>query len=321
MFHSHYIDPEVRPILDMIAAQFGDYSKLTVEETRALYNQSAPMMAAPVPDECLDERRIIPGPGGDIECRLFRPKGLTGDLPIIVQFLGGTFVATSLDHLGPPSTGMAMDVGCLVVVPLHRVPPEHPFPAAYDDAFAIYKWLLQNGREWGGDPDRIILQGESSGGTLAASVCIDALDANLPQPLMQVLAEPLLDHESETCSMNEFNYMLSKEDVRMGSKTYFGDQTPPRRASPLKVQSLAGVAPAYVITAGLDPLRDEGIAFVARLRREGVPVTHRNHDGQLHGFFSMYPHILQSRIAFQEVCAVMRFAFAGGFGNISRKDI
>jgi acetyl esterase len=320
MFDSHYIDAEVRPILDMLAAQFGDYSKLTVAETRALYNQSAPLMAAPVPEGCLDERRTIPGPGGDIACRIFRPKNIHGELPVIVHFLGGTYVATSLDHLGPPPTAMAMEVGCLVVVPLHRMPPENPFPSAYDDSVAVYEWLVKHAREWGGDPDRIILQGESSGGTLAAAVCIDAKAKGLSQPVMQVLAEPLLDHESETCSMSEFTFMLSKEAIRFGSKTYFGDQRPPRRASPLKAEALAGVAPAYVITAGLDPLRDEGIAYVARLRREGVTVIHRHHDGQLHGFFSMFPQILQARIAFQEVCAVMRFAFAGGLGNTARKE-
>jgi acetyl esterase len=134
---------------------------------------------------------------------------------------------------------------------------------------------------------------------------------------VQLLAEPMVDHEAETPSMNEFTYMLSKEAMRFGSKTYFGDAPPPRRASPLRALSLAGLAPAYVITAGLDPLRDEGIAFVARLRRERVPVIHRHHDGQLHGFFSMLTQVFQSRIAFQEVCAVMRFAFAGGLGNLA----
>lgn len=312
MFDSHYVDPQVRPILEMLDAQFGAYSKLSLEEIRDLYNRNGPLLAAPVPDGCLDERRTIPGPGGSIECRLFRPSEGKGNLPVIVHFVGGTYVATSLDHLGPPPTAMAMQVGCLVVVPLHRVPPENPFPAAYDDAFAVYRWLAEHAREWGGDPARIILQGESSGGTLAASACLDARDAGLAQPLMQVLAEPLLDHEAETPSLNEFTYMLSKHDIRFGSRTYFGDGRPPRRASPLRAESLAGVAPAYVITAGLDPLRDEGIAFVARLRREGVPVTHRHHDGQIHGFFSMFPQILQARIAFEEVCAVMRFAFAGG---------
>jgi|TARA_Y100000296_G_scaffold80411_1_gene105840 acetyl esterase len=319
VFDSHYVDPEVRPILDMLAAQFGDYSELNLEDIRALYNRNGPLMAAPVPEGCVDERRVIPGPGGDIECRIFRPWDSKGNLPIIVHYLGGTFVATSLDHLGPPPTAMAMQVGCLVVVPLHRVPPEHPFPAAYDDALAVYRWLTQHAGQWGGDPQRIILHGESSGATLAASVCLEAREAGVRQPLMQVLAEPLLDHEAETPSINEFRYMLAKRDIRFGSRMYFGDDRPPRRASPLRAETLAGVAPAYVITAGLDPLRDEGIAYVARLRSEGVPVTHRHHDGQIHGFFSMFPQILQARIAFEEVCAVMRFAFAGGLNGAHAK--
>jgi len=321
MFHSHYVDAEVQPILDMLGAQFGDYTQLTVGEIRALYNQNAFMTASQLPEGCLDERKSIPGPSGEIECRVFRPKDAVGELPIILHFLSGTYVATSLDNLAPPPSAMAMEVGCIVVVPLHRMPPENPYPAAYDDCFAIYKWLLDNGALWGGDPGRIIINGESSGATLAAAVCIDARDEGLPQPIMQVLAEPLLDHESETPSMNEFTYILSKEAVRFGSKTYFGDSPPPRRASPLRAESLAGVAPAYIITAGLDPLRDEGIAFVARLRRENVTVIHRNHDGQVHGFFSMLTQVTQSRIAFQEVCAVIRFAFAGGLGDHNRRGL
>ena len=321
MNHSHYIDPQVRPILDMIAQTFGDYTELTVDETRALYAQSTAAMAQPLPEGCIDGRFKIPGPGGPIECRFFRPVAAEGDLPVILSFLGGTYVATSLDHLGPPAPAMAMAVNCMVVSPLHRMPPEHPYPAAFDDCFEVYRWFLENAASVGGNPAQIILEGESAGGTLATMTCIRARDAGLPQPKLQVLAEPLVDHESETPSANELTFMLSKKALRFGAKQYFGDAPIPREASPLRVDSLAGIAPAYVITAGLDPLRDEGIAYVSRLRQEGVPVTHRNHDGQLHGFFSMFPQILQARIAFEEVCAVMRFAFAGGLGDHNRKGL
>lgn len=312
MSHSHYIDPEVRPVLEMMAGHYGDYEKMSIADMRAMFAQTAAAMARPLPPGCRDGYFDIPGPGGAIPCRYFRPADMSGELPIVVQFLGGTFVATSLDQVGHVPPILAMTLRCMVVTPLHRMPPEHPFPAAYDDSFAIYAWLQANAKGVGGDGERIVLLGESSGATLTASACIDARDRGLAQPRLQVLAEPLLDHTSETPSMNEFTYVLSKALMRRRPHVYFGDDEPPVRASPLRAPSLAGVAPAYVITAGLDPLRDEGIAFAARLRNEGVVVALRNHDGQVHGFFSMFEQITQSRIAFAECCATIRLAFEGG---------
>lgn len=311
MADSHYIDPEIRPLLEQMAANYGDFSKLSVAETRAMFAQTAAATARPLPDDCVDDFFEVPGPAGPIPCRLFRPAGATGALPVVVLFLSGTYVATSLDQVGNNPVALVQALGCMVVTPLHRIPPEAPFPAAYDDCFAVYRWLLENGGVIGGN-GAIVLLGESSGATLAASVCIDAREAGLAQPRLQVLAEPLLDHQSETPSINEFAYVLSKADIRRGSALYFGDQPPPPRASPLRADRLAGVAPAYVITAGLDPLRDEGFAFVARLRAEGVTVAHRNHEGQVHGFFSMHEQLTQARIAFRECCAAIQLAFEGG---------
>jgi acetyl esterase len=316
VYDTHYIDAEIRPVLDQLAAAYGDYARMTVAEIRSRFAQVAAAMSRPLPANCSDGYVDVPGPAGVISCRYFKPANAGTDLPVILHFLGGTFVTTSLDQVGWNPIKLAMEVGCVVVTPLHRMPPEHPFPAAYDDCFAVYRWFVENARRIGGDPGRIALVGESSGGTLAASVCIDAREAGLPQPALQVLAEPLLDHESETPSMNEFTHVISKEILRPRVSYYFGETRPPRRASPLLAESLAGLAPAYVITAGLDPLRDEAIAFVARLRREGVFVAHRHHEGQIHGFFSMYDQITQARVAFAECCAVIRLALTDG---ISRK--
>ena len=314
MRDSHYIDPEIKPILDLLANQFGQqYSQLSIKEIRERYSQAASANARPLPDGCTDGRVNILGPAGNIECRYFKPVSAGSNLPVVLHFLGGTYVATSLDHVGQTPAALAMTLNCLVVVPLHRIPPEAPYPAAYDDCFYAYKWLLEQASTIGGDAKRIVVLGESSGGTLAAAVCIDARDVGLAQPLLQVLAEPLLDHESETSSINEFSYVLSKEEIRYGSKLYFGEAIPPRRASPLRAESLQGLSPAYIISAGLDPLRDEAIAYVARLGNAGVPVIHRHHDGQIHGFFSMFEQTTQSKIAFLECCAAINFAFADGF--------
>lgn len=315
MTDTHYIDPEVRPVLEMLEKNYGDYAALSVEETRALYNQTAAAMAEPLPAGCVDGRFEIQGPAGPIPCRYFRPATLTAPAPVFVYYLGGTFIATQLDHLGPVPPAIALATGAIVVTPLHRIPPENRFPAAYDDCFAVYAWARAHAHEIGGDPRRVAVGGQSAGGTLAASVCIDARERGLAQPLLQVLAEPLLDHLAETPSRTALAYVLSQSVLRSGSAMYFGDQPAPARASPLRAASLAGLAPAYVITAGLDPLRDEGIAFVARLRAEGGIVAHRHHEGQVHGFFSMFPQITQARIAFRECCAVLQLAFEGGLGG------
>lgn len=313
MANSHYVDPQVRGFLDQFAANYGeDYIERSIDELRALYLEQLKTTAKPLPAGCEDGRFDVPGLGGPVACRYFKPQG-EGPFPVLIYFLGGTFIYTTLDHVGamPPET--AMLANCIVVVPLHRMPPENRFPAAFDDCFSVYRWLTEHAAELGGDQTRIALMGESSGATLAAAVCIDALEAGVQQPVLQVLAEPLLDQLAETASLNEFTYVLSKTVLRQEPSAYFGDAPPERRASPLRAKSLKGVAPAYVITADLDPLRDEALAFVARLRTEGVLVAHRHHDGQVHAFFSMFDQLTQAKIAFHECCAVLALAFSGGF--------
>jgi acetyl esterase len=311
MQDSHYVDRDVRKMLDMLAASYGDYANMSVADIRERFAAHARATAQPLPEGCAEGYVDIQGPGGVIPCRYFLPENMTGPIPAIIHFLSGTFVATSLEQVGRTPVELSRATASLVITPLHRMPPEHRYPAAYDDCFAVYRWVLERGAEIGIDPGRVVLFGESSGGTLAASVCLKAREAGLPQPKLMVLAEPLLDHESETPSMNEFTYVLSKEMLRAPDSMYFGTERPPVEASPLRAASLADIAPAYVITAGLDPLRDEALAFVARLRREGVFVAHRHHDGQVHGFFSMFEQLKHAQLALAECCAAVRVAFAG----------
>lgn len=312
MHDSHFIDSEAQRVLDGYAAAYGDFSDMSLEELRAMWLRNAQVTAQPLPETVVDGRFDIPGPAGVIPCRFFRPRDAAGPLPILMLFISGTYVVTTLEYAGPNPPALVSELGCMVVTPLHRMPPEHRFPAAYDDCFAAFAWLQANGGDIGGDGKRIALVGESSAGTIAADICLRARDGGLAQPVLQVLAEPLLDHEAETPSANEFSFLLSKKDLRRGSAYYFGDERPPRSASPLLAPSVAGVAPAYIITAGLDPLRDEAIAYAARLRAANVIVAHRNHVGQIHGFFSFHQQVMQSRIAFKECCAVIRLAFDGG---------
>lgn len=305
-----YIDPQVLPVLEMLGQH--DYSKITVEEGRAMYRQAA-AFALPVRPNCRVEEFVLPRRDGTpIPCKAIFPPDAGKSLPVVISYMGGTFVGTTLEFIGGYESHIAEFAGSIVVVPLHRVPPEHRYPAAYDDCYDVYAWMTRNAGQIGGDPARIALHGESAGATLAASVCIEARDRGEAQPLMQVLAEPLLDHEAETPSLNELSIMLSRATLRLGSSYYFGDERPARRASPLRVDDLSGLAPAYIVTAALDPLRDEGYAYAVRLRQAGVPVIHTCYEGQIHGFLSMIGSVDQARIAFHQACGVLRLAFAGG---------
>ena len=305
-----YIDPQVAPILEMIGQH--DYSKISVEEGRAMYRQAA-AHALPVRAGCtVKEFEIRRRDGKAMPCKAIFPPQRRPGLPVVASFMGGTYVGTTLEFIGGYESHIAEFADCIVVVPLHRVPPENRFPAAYDDCFDTYAWLKRNAGEIGGDPARVAVHGESAGATLAASVCIDARSEGLAQPLLQVLAEPLLDHESETPSINELNLVLSRATLRLGSSYYFGDEQPAKRASPLRADDLSGLAPAYIVTASLDPLRDEGYAYAVRLRQAGVAVTYNCYEGQIHGFLSMIAAVDQARIAFHQCCGVLRLAFAGG---------
>lgn len=281
-----------------------------------MYRQAA-AFALPVRPGCtVKEFEIQRRDGQTMPCKAIIPPQHRPNLPVVASFMGGTYVGTTLEFIGGYESHIAELVECIVVVPLHRVPPENRFPAAYDDCFDAYAWLKRNAGEIGGDSARIAVHGESSGATLAASVCIDAKAEGLPQPVLQVLAEPLLDHESETPSMNELGVVLNRATLRLGSSYYFGSERPAKRASPLRADDLSGLAPAYIVTAGLDPLRDEGYAYAVRLRQAGVGVTYNSYEGQIHGFLSMIAAVDQARIAFHQCCGVLRMAFAGGLQRL-----
>ena len=308
-----YLDPELEPLLAAFTGEHApDFTKMSLEEQRAMaaaqiaaLEGSAPQMAF------IEDFEVRNREGGMIPCRAFGPVRSDEPLPIVILFMGGTYVATSLDHAGPMPKTIAHLSGALVIVPLHRVPPEHRYPAAYNDCYDVYAWLTENGGSIGGDESRICVAGESAGGTLAAHVCLEAKAKGVQQPVLQVLAEPLLDHESETESLNENTLILSKAVLR--SQNGFGYFEPGVRpsveASPLRARSVEGLAPAYILTADLDPLRDEGRIYAQRLRQAGVPTMYHNYDGQVHGFFSMGSHVTQAKWATHEWISVLKLLF------------
>jgi len=153
------------------------------------------------------------------------------------------------------------------------MPPENLFPAGFDDCLATYKWLLENASEINGNSKCIAVGGGSSAGTNAAALCLDAKEQGLPQPVLQWLDIPFLDHIDESTSVQQVDYIINRKALRHGSGILFGHdnwQEWPLRASPLRAPDLSGLAPAYITTAELDPLRDQGKAYAVRLRKAGV---------------------------------------------------
>ena len=176
----------------------------------------------------------------------------------------------------------------------YRLAPEHKAPAAVDDCVAAYRWALGHAAELGADPSRIGVGGDSAGGNLAALVALRSRDEGIRQPALQVLLYPVLDLSAKTRSRTLFSdgFFLSKQDMDWFTELYLGGAglaADDARVSPLKAADLSGLAPALVLTAGFDPLRDEGNEYAAALRSAGVSVDHRQFDALTHGFASLAP--------------------------------
>jgi acetyl esterase len=287
------VHPQAQAVLDLLAeAGIENLSDLPVDQARELILQ----MEAETPRSDVAEVRdiVIPGPAGDIPARLYRPHGCTTDdvLPVLVYFHGGGWTICDLDTHDPTARWLANRAGVAAVSVDYRLAPDDVFPAAVDDCFAATQWVAENGAELGVDGSRLAVGGDSAGGNLAAVVSLMARDAGGPDIRLQVLVYPAVDARMGHASMDEnaTGYLLTKQDMAwfyghygLGTCVDADDW----RLSPLLAPSHAGVAPAVVITAELDPLRDEGEVYVEVLRRAGVEVDHQRYDGMIHAFFTM----------------------------------
>lgn len=255
----------------------------TVEQGREMAD-GIPQLLGPGPEvgDVSDVR--IPGPDGEIPARVYRPQG--EPLATIVYLHGGGWVVGSLDGFDAMMRMLCQDSGCKVVSVDYRLAPEATFPAAADDAFAALSWVASHEQE-----GPLIVGGDSSGGNLAAVSALRARDRGGPELAMQVLFYPVTDCDFETGSYEENadNELLSRLDMQWFFDHYVpeqSDRTNPD-VSPLRADDLSGLPPAYVVTCGHDVLADEGRAYATRLAEADVPVTHRHHGDQAHGFVMM----------------------------------
>ncbi len=284
------------------------YETVSPAEARELYLKGRVVSNPEPPELASVEPLTIPSPAGSIPARVYTPTRLrkvNGLAPGLVFFHGGGWVIGDLDSHDVVCRKLA-DEGELMVVSVdYRLAPEHKFPAAVDDAIASTKWIAENARQFGIDASRLMVGGDSAGGNLAAVVAISARDGNGPDIAGQVLIYPAIDfamthpshREPETSILLTHSVILWFRDHYLSGAADVGDW----RASPARAKTLIGLPPAYVLTAGADPLRDEGDEYARRLKEAGVAVTHRTFPGQFHGFFTMGKLLQQANVAAGEI--------------------
>jgi acetyl esterase len=232
--------------------------------------------------------------GTAIPARLYRPlqsvpAAQTG-LPVIVYYHGGGWVIGSLETHDGVCRHLANRSGAAVLSVDYRLAPEAKFPVAVEDCYDAVVWLAENGAALGLDVSRLVVAGDSAGGNLAAAVALMARDNDGPAIALQALLYPATNMNTTTASHAEFTqHLLTPQAVEWFQQQYLRDAADKDdwRASPLLADDLAGLPAAYVMTAGFDPLRDEGIAYAEALRAHGVDVTYQNFAGQIHGFLTL----------------------------------
>ncbi len=306
------LDPQARTVLDQMAGM-GDkpINELSVDEARRA-SEGMAAMQGPLEPVAGVEDRTLPGPGGSIPVRIYAPFG-KGPFPVLIYFHGGGWVIGDIASSDGLCRMLTNAAGCIVVSVDYRLAPEHPFPAAVDDAYHSTLWAATNASSFGGDPSRIAVCGDSAGGNLAAAVAQIARDRGKPAIQFQLLIYPVIDAACDTPSYSENaeGYFLTRVAMQWFWNHYVqndADRNHPY-ASPLRASSLADLPAALVITAEFDPLRDEGERYAECMRAAGTPVKLTRYNGMIHGFFTMSAIIDQGRVAIQQSAAALRAAF------------
>jgi acetyl esterase len=313
------LDPEIQPIVDLMEAADEPPAHLVpIAQARAAHERETAVMSGPG-EEVADVRDIeAPGPGGPITVRLFRPleeraAGRGGRLPLVAYLHGGGWAVGTLDAFDPVCRALANASGALIASIGYRLAPEHPFPAAPDDARAAVRWLAAQAEELGGDPARLGIAGDSAGGNLAAVTARRLRDEGGPPLRFQALVYPVCDSALNTPSYrdNGAGFGLSAASMKRYWELYLdGADGRHPDASPLQAGDLGGLPPAYVLTVRHDVLCDEAEAYARALEAAGVPVTLSRYDGAVHGFFRWLAKAEIARRAVAEAGAALRAGLA-----------
>lgn len=285
------LTPQSRRLIARFAeAGVLSFEQMGVQEARDSVEAGASLMPTP-PEVALVRELLVDGSQGRLPARLYHP-GPGRDLPLVVFFHGGGWVTGSVATADPGCRALALACGVAVLSVAYRLAPETPAPGPGLDCLAAYRWALSHAPELGVDRARVLVMGDSAGGTLAAGLCLLARDRGLVPPVAQVLLYPPL--VPPWCASfpswqdNAEGFGLTAAGMTWFWEHYLaGRREPDAYAAPLLAQDLSGLPPALVVTAEHDPLCDEGEAFAGALSRAGTPSTLLSYDGAIHGFLSM----------------------------------
>lgn len=305
------VDPQIQALLDM-GTGVPATNTLSVADARVQYEARAALMAAPAEVGAVTER-VVPGPGGDLRLRIYRPVG-PGPFPILVFFHGSGFVLCSLDTHDGMCRNLCAGAGCIVVSVDYRLAPEHKFPAGLDDCVFATRWVAEHGAELGGDARRLAVAGDSAGGNLAAAAALRIRDEAGPALCGQLLIYPVTDYHTPgtpSYQENAEGYGLTRDTMVWFWNHYLSNpaEAAHPHASPLRAQDLSGLPPALVVTAEYDPLRDEGEYYAEKLRATGTAAVTSRWPGMNHGFFFWVGLVDKAGEAMDESCVWLRGTF------------
>lgn len=311
------LDPDIHVLLQL--AKLGGEGSVTAgrspEQARARTRREAAIAAGPPRPMARVEALSVPGPAGPLPARLYVPPSAPpASRPLLLYFHGGGWMIGDLDTHDSCCRFLAATAGVAILSVAYRLAPEHPFPAPVEDADAALRWTFEHASELGADRSRLAVGGDSAGGNMAAAVCHLARDRGGPLPAMQLLLYPVTDAIGDQPSRERFaeGFLLTRADMEMFARSYLPDPPAPDdpRVSMLRAKSLAGLPPAYVATAGFDPLRDEGEAYAERMRAAGVRVALRRHPDLIHGFANLTAVSRSARAAMAEAAGALRMGLA-----------
>ncbi|MCX5848596.1 MAG: alpha/beta hydrolase [Deltaproteobacteria bacterium] len=307
------LDPMVALFLKVIIGDQNSFSNgKSVAESRKFLIDTSRFVSGSGPDLPIVKNIDIPGLAGKIPARLYAVEGK--NLPIIVFYHGGGWVLGNLDSHDPVCRAIAKETKALVISVDYRLAPEHKFPAAVEDCYAALVYMYEHGKEFGGDPTKIAVAGDSSGGNLSAVIAQMARDKNGPRIAMQALIYPAVDLSIEqTESYKNFGkgFMLTAEDMKAFASAYLknAEDAKNQMASPIYAKNFKNLPRAIVIAAQFDVLRSEGESYARKLKEAGVTVKYISYNGMIHGFINSLRFMPESNAAIREIAAEMNSAF------------
>ncbi|HUY27918.1 MAG TPA: alpha/beta hydrolase [Candidatus Binataceae bacterium] len=310
------LDPQMKLFLDAANADGPMFLRAeTPEQARAKMMALVAARPSDPPEIYSVEDRAVAGPHGAIPIRIYTPAEASAPMGILVFFHGGGWVLGNLETHDVVCRNLSVGAGCIVIAVDYRLAPEHKFPAAPEDCYVAAKWGAANAAALGGDESIIAVGGDSAGGNLATAVALMARERGGPRLCFQLLLYPAISAANDTPSQREFaadGFVLSRADMKWFWNHYLDSPADAKNplACPIFAQSLANLPPALVLTASHDPLRDEGEAYAAAMRKAGVSVTLKRYDGVTHGFVSFADLLDKGRQGLNQACAVLRAAFA-----------